>query len=254
MTNYDNVSMFFPHLNRRKIEVNFNGGHITSDAGVLFLREIDNKLNLTREAASFIKDPKKITHSILTMLRQRVYGIALGYEDLNDQTELRHDIAIQTSLENADTASSASTLCRFETYANRKTTVKLHQVLLDRFISSFKEKPRELTLDFGATDDPVHGNQEGKFFHGHYGVGSPIKVCVNNKHTTPCKKIMIFFRLIVSLHHHSCLLLRPIRTCYFFLFAQSKILFLNATLQDLICTSHPSGLRLLCFMRPQHYA
>jgi hypothetical protein len=172
MTHYDNSSIFFPHLNGRKIEVNFKGGHVTSDGGALLLREIDNKLNLTKEAASFIEDPRnpdRITHSIQTMLRQRVYGIAQGYEDLNDHTELRHDIAMQTSLETDDVTSSASTLCRFEAYANRETAVKLHRLLLDRFMDSFREEPSELTLDFDATDDPVHGDQEGKFFHGYYG-------------------------------------------------------------------------------------
>lgn len=171
MPHYDNSSMFFPQLNGRKIEVNFKGGHVTSDGGALLLREIDSKLNLTREAASFIEDPRnpdRINHSIQTMLRQRVYGIAQGYEDLNDHTELRKDIAMQTSLEIDEAASSASTLCRFEAYANRKTAVKLHQLLLDRFMNSFQEEPSDLMLDFDATDDPVHGNQVGKFFHGYY--------------------------------------------------------------------------------------
>lgn len=172
MSNHDNVSMFFPPLKGKKLEVNFNGGHVSSDGGILLLREIDRQLNLTKDAASCITDPRnpeRITHSMLTLIRQRVYGIALGYEDLNDHTELRHDMAFQTSLENDDTASSASTLCRFEAYANRSTAIKLHRLLVDRFIASFKKAPKALTLDFDATDDPVHGNQEGKFFHGHYG-------------------------------------------------------------------------------------
>lgn len=172
MSNHDNVSMFFPPLKGKKVEVNFKGGHVSSEGGALLLREIDNQLDLTKEAANFIedpRDPKKITHTLLTLIRQRVYGIALGYEDLNDHTELRHDKAIQTSLENDDVASSASTLCRFEAYANRETAIQFHRLLLDRFMKSFSKAPDELAFDFDATDDPVHGDQEGKHFHGHYG-------------------------------------------------------------------------------------
>jgi hypothetical protein len=172
MSDNDTVSVLFPPLKGKKIEVNFNGGHVSSDGGALLLREIDNQLNLTNEAASYIEDPRdpdKVTHSMLTMLRQRVYGIALGYEDLNDHTELRNDVAFQTSLENDDVASSASTLCRFEAYANRETAISFHRLLLNRFMESFSKAPEELTFDFDATDDPVHGDQEGKHFHGHYG-------------------------------------------------------------------------------------
>ena len=135
------------------------------------MREIDRKLRLTREAARLIVDPrqqKKITHSILGMLKQRIYGIALGCEDINDHDRLRHDIGIQSALEIDQKGSSSPTLCRFEKYSDRETIVGFHQMLLDRFISSFKKPPKKLILDFDATDDPVHGNQEGKFFHGYY--------------------------------------------------------------------------------------
>ena len=171
MTHHNRDRMFFPPVKGRKIEARFNGGDITSNGGVMLLREIDRKLSLTKEAAKRIKDPrqpKKITHSILSMLRQRIYGIALGYEDVNDHDSLRHDIGIQSALEIDEKGSSSPTLCRFEKYANRKTIVGFHQILLDRFIASFKNPPKKLILDFDATDDPVHGNQEGKFFHGYY--------------------------------------------------------------------------------------
>ena len=163
--------MFFPPVKGRKPEACFNGGDITSDGGVLLLREIDRKLRLTKEAARLIPDPKqpgKVTYSILSMLRQRIYGIALGYEDVNDHDKLFHDIGIQSAIENDQKGSSSPTLCRFEKYANRKTNIDFHRILLDRFITSFKKPPKKLILDFDATDDPVHGNREGKFFHGYY--------------------------------------------------------------------------------------
>lgn len=171
MTYHNKERMIFPPVKNRKVEVQFNGGDITSDGGVMLLREIDRELSLTKEAAKLIKDPrqpKKITHSILSMLRQRIYGIALGYEDVNDHDSLRHDIGIQSALEIDKKGSSSPTLCRFEKYANRKAIVGFHRILLDRFVASFKKPPKKLILDFDATDNPVHGKQEGRFFHGYY--------------------------------------------------------------------------------------
>jgi hypothetical protein len=102
------------------------------------------------------------------MLRQRVYGLCLGYEDLSDQQTLRNDTAIQTAVGKDSSLASPSTLCRFENRSNRNSAVEFHKILLDRFISSYKSEPTELVLDFDATDDLVHGNQVGKFFHGYY--------------------------------------------------------------------------------------
>ena len=102
------------------------------------------------------------------LVRQRLYAIALGYEDLNDHDGLRQDVALQTAVERDQWLASASTLCRFENRADRGTAWRLHEVLLDQFIASFKRAPKKLILDFDATDDPVHGEQDGRFFHGYY--------------------------------------------------------------------------------------
>ena len=102
------------------------------------------------------------------LVRQRLYAIALGYEDLNDHDGLRQDVALQTAVERDQWLASASTLCRFENRADRETAWRLHEVLLDQFIASFKRAPKKLILDFDATDDPVHGEQDGRFFHGYY--------------------------------------------------------------------------------------
>jgi hypothetical protein len=102
----------------------------------------------------------------LTLLRQRVYALACGYEDLNDHQQLRHDLAIQSAVERAEVLASSSTLCRWENRANRQTAWHVHQVMVERFMASFKQPPKELILDFDATDDAVHGKQEGRFFHG----------------------------------------------------------------------------------------
>jgi hypothetical protein len=102
------------------------------------------------------------------MLRQRVYALAQGWEDLNDHQSLRQDVAVQTAVGVDEALSSAPTLCRLEKWASRQTAVKLHEVLVEQFIASFKTPPKELVLDFDATDNPLHGQQEGRFFHGYY--------------------------------------------------------------------------------------
>ena len=114
------------------------------------------------------RDPGLITHSQLSLLRQRVYGLALGYEDLNDHERLRTDVVIQTAVERDAALGSQSTLCRLEQRSSREAAVAIHRVLIERFIASFESPPEELVLDFDATDDPVHGRQEGRFFHGYY--------------------------------------------------------------------------------------
>ena len=162
----------FSKQGRRKIEAFFEGGNISSDGGILLLRETDNRERLTAYVAKVLKDPRdpnRITHSLEQQVKQRIYGLGLGYEDLNDHQDLRHDIAFQTATESSKVLSSPSTLCRFERTADRETIIKLHEVLFEKFVNSFKKSPKALTLDFDATDDPVHGEQENRFFHGYYG-------------------------------------------------------------------------------------
>jgi hypothetical protein len=102
------------------------------------------------------------------MFRQRVYGLVQGWEDLNNHTQLRRDIAYQTAVGREDDLASAPTLCRLEKLGSRAAAVKLHQVLVDQFIASFTSAPEELILDFDATDCPLYGKQEARFFHGYY--------------------------------------------------------------------------------------
>lgn len=107
-------------------------------------------------------------HDVLSLLRQRVYGLALGYEDLNDHNTLREDLALQTAVERDERLASSPTLRRFESRADRQAVWRMHEVLVEQFIRSCKRAPKELILDFDATDDAVHGKQEGRFFHGFY--------------------------------------------------------------------------------------
>jgi hypothetical protein len=164
-------SFDFPACKRRRVEATFDGGDITSDGGVLLLQQVDQRLGLSRAIAGVIGDPRRqasCQHDLLSLLRQRLYGLALGYEDLNDHQTLRNDLALQTAVKRDTALASASTLCRWENRADRVTAWRLHEVLIDQFIASFRSPPKRLILDFDATDDAVHGQQEGRFFHGYY--------------------------------------------------------------------------------------
>lgn len=161
----------FGQLGRRVVQGQFDGGSMTGDGGVMLLGATDRKLGLMDAAARCIADPRSpllIKHGVRDMLRQRVYGLALGWEDLSDHGALRHDVAIQTAVGVDAPVASAPTLCRLEKWADRATAWRLHEVLVDQFIASFKTVPEELVLDFDATDNPLHGQQEGRFFHGYY--------------------------------------------------------------------------------------
>ena len=171
MTECYQRSFEFPACKSRKVQVDFNGGEVTSDAGVLLLRQADRKLRLTKELHQLLNDPRRqasCDHSQIELLRQRIYGLALGYEDLNDHETLRKDIALQTAAQTDHELASASTLCRWENRADRQTAWIVAELMVEMFIRSYKKAPEELILDFDATDDAVHGKQEGRFFHGYY--------------------------------------------------------------------------------------
>ncbi len=158
-------------IKEKKNNCKFKGGSTTSDGGGILLREADRQINLLAPIAKALRDKRdkdKIQHSILSMLRQRVFGLALGNDDLNDHNDLCKDIAFQTFVGVDSKLASSPTLCRFENSATRKAAVDISKQTVEVFISSHKEPPEKLILDFDATDDLVHGNQVGRFFHGYY--------------------------------------------------------------------------------------
>ena len=167
----------FGAVGRRRIEVGFDGGEVTSDAGLLLLRQVERRLGLLKAAARVLPDPRNpffVVHTTEQLLRQRVFGLCQGYEDLNDHDRLRCDPALQTALDKRSTkpalqlGASSPTLCRFEARSDRRAAVELHRVLVEQFIASFDQPPEELILDFDATNDPVHGEQAGRHFSGYY--------------------------------------------------------------------------------------
>lgn len=171
MTDCTQKSVELPSVKKRKVEVEFSGGDITSDGGVSLLQLADKKISLTKRVAAFLPDPRVqylVTHQTLSLVRQRIYGLALGYEDLNDHAGLRRDPAIQTAVGTTKDLASAPTLCRFESWATRPVAWGLHGILVETFIQSFATPPEELVLDFDATEDRVHGQQVGRAFNAYY--------------------------------------------------------------------------------------
>ena len=163
--------MMFGRVGRREIEADFSGGAISSDGGVMLVRQIDRKIGLSRAVAAVLsdpRDPERITHPLRNLIAQRLYGLCCGYEDLNDHDVLRHDPLMQTAVGRDDDLASSPTFSRLETRASRADVVALNRVLIEQFISAQPVAPQELVLDVDASDVPLHGDQELSQFHGYY--------------------------------------------------------------------------------------
>jgi hypothetical protein len=186
----------FKDLGTRRVVADFSGGTMTSDAGALLLEKADDAVQLLhRAAACFVdhRDPALIEHSVADLIRQRVFGLALGYEDLNDHDDLSHDPLLAAVVGKADPTGQArrrlqdqdrplagkSTLNRMElTQPDADSCQRYKKIALDRqrlrrvfvdvFLEAYAQPPEKIILDFDATDDPLHGKQEGRFFHGYY--------------------------------------------------------------------------------------
>ncbi len=149
MTDCNLEPIRFPSCKGRLVETSFSGGAITSGGGAVLLRQADRMPGLTDRAAKALTDTRRkasCRHSLLTMVRQRVYALALGYEDLNDHEELRSDPALQTAVDTDGPLAGASTLCRLEQGMGREDAMRLHEALVEQFIASFASPPRRLVL------------------------------------------------------------------------------------------------------------
>jgi hypothetical protein len=170
-------------LRSKAVEVDFKGGRLTSDGGLLLLREVDRRLNLIHRIDQAIVDPRDLnytTHSQAEILASRIFAIAAGYEDANDQQQLRDDPVFQvaagrtpkidpkSSDEEDPTLASPATHSRFENRVDSKAIFEMHEILVDTFLDSYDSPPNQITLDYDATDDTVHGDQEKKAFNAYY--------------------------------------------------------------------------------------
>jgi hypothetical protein len=147
---------------------------LSSDAGLLPIRQLDEHLGLTRQFANALDDPRdphRIEHTVLDMVRARIYGILAAYEDQNDHDGLRHDPVFKLVADRAPAGpdlASQPTLSRFENAITIPSLKRLRDVLIDQFIASFAEPPTALTFDLDAVDDPTHGHQQLTLFHGYF--------------------------------------------------------------------------------------
>jgi hypothetical protein len=177
----------FSCVERRRVVAAFDGGRVSSDAGALLLKRTDEAIRLIdclAECFLDYRDAGAIEHSVRTLVAQRVFGIALGYEDLNDHETLRHDpvfgvligkLAARRS--RCAALAGKSTLNRLELHPSSRIS-RYHKILprgeaierlwVEQFLEAHPQRPEEIVLDLDATDDPLHGHQEGRFFHGFY--------------------------------------------------------------------------------------
>src|SRR5271157_2181260 len=176
----------FAPVEGREVVAAFDAGAITSDAGALLLGATDRAIRMMDRFASCFHDERRadlIEHEVATLVGQRVFGIALGYEDLNDHDELRHDPImavlagkLEARREECAPVAGKSTLNRLERSRLEPTRyhkishnpVAIKRLMVDLFLEAHERPPNEIILDLDATDDPVHGEQEGRFFHGYY--------------------------------------------------------------------------------------
>jgi hypothetical protein len=186
-THYAPDLLGFAPVEGRKVVADFDGGRISSDAGALLLGATDRAIGLIDRFSRCFHDSRRqdlIEHEVVTLIGQRIYGIALGYEDLNDHDELRHDpvmavLAGKLAARRKDCAPIAgkSTLNRLELSLPRPSRYHkishdpeaIEQLFVDLFLEAHERPPQHIILDLDATDDPLHGQQEGRFFHGFYG-------------------------------------------------------------------------------------
>ena len=185
----------FQDLGSKNVQANFQGGHLSSDGGgALFLREVEKRCGLIKRFAQCFEDRRnqeRIEHPLTDLLAQRINGLILGYEDLNDHDELRRDPALALSVDKSDlegknrrdpndegkALAAHATLNRLELSAQatddryKKIVANpkaIEDFIIEQGVKAIPKKSKEIVIDFDATDDPLHGNQEGAYFHGYY--------------------------------------------------------------------------------------
>ncbi len=164
--------MLFKAISHKKIVADFNGGDVSSDAGLLFLREIEKKIGIIDRIASVLNDPRHqgyIEHDLKQLISQRAYQITAGYIDANDSNQLRNDPILKIACEKPDAPlASQPTISRFENMFSRKDLYRIAEVFIDVFLASYKKAPEAIILDIDDTPDETHGNQQLSLFNAYH--------------------------------------------------------------------------------------
>jgi hypothetical protein len=168
--------LLFKGISNKKIEADFNGGEVSSDAGLFFLREVENRIGLIRKMTDSLRDrrhPGYVKHQLLELFKQRVFQISCGYEDGNDSNELREDpvmkIACERLPDDDPALASQPTISRFENRVSRTDLYRIAEVFVNVFIDSYSEPPEGIILDIDDTDDLTHGHQQLTLFNAYHG-------------------------------------------------------------------------------------
>lgn len=175
MIEYTNQLMLFKELFHKKVQIDFQGGQITSDVGILFLREIESRIRLIARVASRLTDkrhPGYVKHKITQLFTQRVFQIACGYQDANDSNDLRKDGAFKICCDefpdSENFLASQPTISRFENAPSRTDLYRIAHSLVDAFLDSYAKPPEAILIDIDDTDDPTYGSQQLSFFNAYY--------------------------------------------------------------------------------------
>jgi len=165
----------FASISGKKVEVDFDGGTVTSDGGALLLRWVESGIGVIRRLEAAIRDrrhPSYVDHPLGDLLRQRIFQIACGYEDANDSNSLRVDPAFKAAVDrpplSGEDLASQPTMSRLENSVSRTDMYRMARALVDIFIASYEKPPQAIILDIDDTDDPTHGAQQGILFNGYY--------------------------------------------------------------------------------------
>src|SRR6266516_6802512 len=215
----------------KAVDLDFDGGRLSSDAGLVLRKDPDEPLGLTHNLAAVLsdpRDPRRVHFTHHDLLKQRVFHIAAGYEDANDANTLRHDPIFKLLLdrlpETGAPLASQPTLSRFENRVSRPELYRLALVLVDQFLASYVSPPKLIVLDFDDTEDPVHGEQEQARYDGYYGgycfmplhlyeglSGRLITTILKAKRFTGAQMLAVLKRVVKRLRHawpHTLLIFR----------------------------------------------
>jgi hypothetical protein len=170
------LDLVFPSVGPKEVVARFDGGEVSSDAGILLLEQADRRLGLSKALASCVEDQRqqrKVEHAAVDLIRERVFAIAAGYEDANDLDDLRFDPVLKLACgrrpaSDADLASQP-TLSRLENRLGCRELMRMAQAMAERVVAQLPRGTRSVIVDVDATEDPCHGQQEFEFFNGYYG-------------------------------------------------------------------------------------